>query len=284
MQFDEGGQILKEHLVSERAVKYQEFLDREGNVPHHTWEEELYSYELLRAGDRRALDEHLRRRQDPGRGHLSADPLRNEQYMTAISIALACRVAIQAGVEAKRAYTISDLYIRKMDLMDDVDEIQALDMDMFAFYLNEIAGLDKKKTYSRPVALCLDYIYDHLDEPIPLSDLAGRTGLNASYLSTLFKKEMGLSVSDYIMSKKMEAARNMLRFSDYTCAEISTMLNFSSQSHFIRAFKRHTGDTPKHYREKNYRYTAAPEENGAGGEEDGGPSEPAEAEKRPLVL
>ena len=140
-----------------------------------------------------------------------------------------------------------------MDLLDDIQAIQDLSQDVFAFYLKEVMALDKKRVYSRPVAACLDYIYNHLHEPISIQDLADMTDLSVSYLSTLFKKEMGKSVSEYIMSKKMEAARNMLRYTDYSYAEISTILNFSSQSHFIRAFKAHTGDTPKRYREQNYR-------------------------------
>ena len=77
--------------------------------------------------------------------------------------------------------------------------------------------------------------------------------MSPSYLSTLFKKEMGMSITAYIMEKKMEAARNMLKYSDYSYSEISSILAFSSQSHFIRAFKKHNGDTPRAYREKNYR-------------------------------
>ena len=98
----------------------------------------------------------------------------------------------------------------------------------------------------------MDHIYHHLHESISMQELAGLTNLSASYLSTLFKKETGITVSDYITSKKMEAASNMLKYSDYTYAEISSFLNFSSQSHFTRVFKKHKGITPKQYREKNY--------------------------------
>ena len=241
------------HFVSEKALRYQEFIAWEENIRHYTYEEELYQYDLLRAGDPRALEEHKRTRVGGKNGTVSLDPVRNAKYLTVVLIAIACRTAIQAGVDGNRAYTISDLYIQKMDLMDSVDEITQLGDDAFAFYLQEIQSLDKKKSYSKPVSICLDYIYNHLHEPISVQDLADLADLSPSYLSTLFKSEMGESISEYIMSKKMEAARNMLRHTDYSYAEISSILNFSSQSHFIRVFKAHNGETPKRFREKDYR-------------------------------
>lgn len=51
----------------------------------------------------------------------------------------------------------------------------------------------------------------------------------------------------------MEAAENMLKFSDYTYAEISSILAFSSQSHFARVFKQRTGYTPKQYRDAYFK-------------------------------
>lgn len=243
------------HYVDEKALHYQEFLSREEGRYHHTYEEANYQFDLLRAGDPRAMEQHIRAMESNWAGTVSLDPLRNRKYLTVICIATACRTAIEAGVDAKRAYSASDLYIQKMDVMETAEEINCLNRDAFAFYLKEVQGLKKKQVYSKPVAQCLDYIYDHLHEPISLQDLAGLTGLSPSYLSTLFKKEAGLSVSDYVMSKKMEAARNMLRYSDYSYAEISAMLNFSSQSHFIRAFKKYTGNTPRTYREQ-YRTSA----------------------------
>lgn len=240
---------MEEHFVSEKALRYQEFIAREENIHHHTYEEELYQFDLLRAGDPRALEENKRIRGKQS-GTVSLDPVRNAKYLAVVMIAMACRTAIQAGVEDSRAYTISDLYIQKMDLMDSVEEIEQLSDDVFAFYLKEIQSLDKKKAFSKPVSICLDYIYNHLHEPISVQELANLAGLSPSYLSTLFKSEMGKSISEYIMSKKMEAARNMLRYTDYSYAEISSILNFSSQSHFIRVFKAHNGETPKCFRER----------------------------------
>lgn len=124
---------------------------------------------------------------------------------------------------------------------------------MFAFYTKKMTSLDKAEVYSKPVVLCIDYIYNHLYETIRVEDLAEQVHLNRSYLSTLFKKETGQPVSAYILSKRIEAAQNMLRFSDYSYAEIAAILAFSSQSHFIRVFRSKTGYTPKKFRNKFFR-------------------------------
>ncbi|MBD5084870.1 MAG: helix-turn-helix transcriptional regulator [Clostridiales bacterium] len=166
---------------------------------------------------------------------------------------ISCHAAIAGGMEAERAYNISDLYILKMNRLESADEIKALHAEMFAFYTNEMAVLDKRAAYAKPVVLCLDYIYEHLHEPIRMEQLAQFAGPNASYLSTLFKRETGASVSEYILSKRIEAAKNMLKFSEYSCSEIAATLAFSSQSHFSRVFKKQTGYTPKAYRDRFFR-------------------------------
>jgi len=78
-------------------------------------------------------------------------------------------------------------------------------------------------------------------------------GISETYLSKLFKKETGTSVSAYIRSRRIEAAQNMLKFSEYSYEEISNHLCFSSQSHFTSIFKKETGCTPKVYRDQNFR-------------------------------
>ena len=109
--------------------------------------------------------------------------------------------------------------------------------------------LVKQSGTSKPITTCIDYIYAHIKERITIEDLAQYTGLSASYLSRLFKKETGVSVSDYIREKKIEKAQHLLKFCNFSLIEIANYLSFSSQSHFIQIFKDFTGMTPKKYRD-----------------------------------
>lgn len=245
--------------VNERKLRCMEYLHRETAYRHHTNAEDLYQYDLLRMGDPKAVEEGTRMFGSNLTGHISDDPLRNYKYLFVSAVTLACRSAIFGGMDTERAYNISDLYILKMDTLQSVEEVKALHTDMMAFYTKEMAAIDKANVYSKPVVLCIDYIYNHLHETIRTEDLAAQVGLNRSYLSTLFKKETGQSVSGYILSKRIETAQNMLKFSDYSYSEIAATLAFSSQSHFIRVFRSQTGYTPKEFRNKYFR---ADEEDG----------------------
>ena len=62
-----------------------------------------------------------------------------------------------------------------------------------------------------------------------------------------------MSVMEYITRKRIQAAENMLKYSEYSCLAISDYLCFSSESHFIQVFRRYTGLTPKRYREAYFR-------------------------------
>ena len=106
--------------------------------------------------------------------------------------------------------------------------------------------LQKNAALSKPVAQCIDYIYAHISARITVEDLAVYTNLSASYLSRLFKQNLGVSISDYIREKKKsKKAQNLLRFSDFTYIQIANYLSFSSQSHFIQTFQHFVGMTPK---------------------------------------
>ena len=88
---------------------------------------------------------------------------------------------------------------------------------------------------------------------ITINILAEYTGLSESYLSRVFKQNLGISISDYIREKKIEKATHLLRYSDKPIVDIANYLSFSSQSHFIQIFENYTGLTPKKYRDKYYK-------------------------------
>lgn len=237
----------------DQKLAYTAFLNRENNIRHHHYNEEMLQFHYLKEGDMRAVPEAVRIFSSKTMGHLSDHHIRNLKYLFVATISLVTRFAIEGGMEPETAYNLSDLYIQKMDLCETEEQITALHQEMFAHFTKQVADSRRRKVISKPVLLCLDYIYYHLYEKITVTNLGEYVHLNPKYLSSVFKKELGITVSEYIIEKRLEAARNMLKFSEYSYSEISSILAFSSQSHFISIFKKNTGLTPAQYRNKYFR-------------------------------
>lgn len=91
--------------------------------------------------------------------------------------------------------------------------------------------------YSREIEAAVKYIHLHLHVPVTLEETAEAAGISASYLSRLFKRNRNAFV-DYIQKERIEAACNMLTYSDYTAAQISEYLCFSTQSYFYKNFQK----------------------------------------------
>lgn len=239
--------------INEKRLKYLEFVNRENNVRHHRYEEETRQYSYLKAGDPRAIEECKRMIDSPFVGHVSDDPLRNRKYLFVASVTLATRYAIEGGMDPEKAYNTSDLFIQEMDHCQSTEAVKSLDLEMMTFFTTQLGKSKKETVYSRPVVQCMDYIYYHLNETISLQDLAKETGLHPGYLSSLFHREMGMTLTEYIRKQRVETAKNMLLYSEYSYAEIAAILAFSSQSHFTRVFREETGYTPKAYQTHFFR-------------------------------
>ena len=161
-------------------------------------------------------------------------------------------VWITGGMEAEQAYRLSDFYILRADACTDVASVVALHHAMVLDYTGKMALRKKADIVSQPVCRCVDYIYDHINERITIQTLSEYTGLSVSYLSRVFKQNLGISISDYIREKKIEKAQNLLRYSDASLIDIANYLAFSSQSHFIQVFESLVGVSPKKYRDKYF--------------------------------
>lgn len=93
----------------------------------------------------------------------------------------------------------------------------------------------------------MKYISDNFRD-VTLEDTANKFGYNADYLSVRFKIITGMSFSKKLLSIRMEEAIHRLLTTDYTIAEISTIVGYQDRSHFSRNFREYTGMTPKQYR------------------------------------
>ena len=229
------------------------FEHREEEFRHHTYDEDLYQYELIRRGDIKAVEEGKRMFEGATTGSLSDDPLTNYRYLFVASITLACRFCIEGGMSAEDAFNISDLYIRQMDRCRSVQEIFDLHDVMFRDYTARMQAILRHEVYSRQVYRCMDFIEQNLQQPLTVESLAEELGISPTYLSALFKKETGVAVSEYIRRKRIDTAKTLLQYTEFSCLEIAEYLCFSSDSHFSRIFRDYTGVTPTAFRKANFR-------------------------------
>lgn len=234
----------------------QEIQDSEEERTHRPQNEELSFYQAVSSGDIDAVRKNCEQRrfsESEGVGILSRNPVLNLKYHFVITAAFITRICVNSGMEMEQAFRLSDFYILKLDFLQTTKDVEDLHDRMVLDYTGKMRLLRKNTGTSKPITACIEYIYSHIKERITIEDLAEHTQLSTSYLSRLFKEEIGISVSDYIREKKIEKAQNLLKFCDYSLIEISNYLAFSSQSHFIQIFKKLVGMTPKKYRDIYYR-------------------------------
>lgn len=239
----------------QKDLFYQEYLNRENDILHAPYNPELEFYSYVQAGNiekiKALCSESLLEKE--GLGILSDNYLQHIKYHFVITTALVARYCIEGGMELSTAYTISDFYIKKADESKSTNQVASLHQEMCIDYTNRMKKLRKRKVCSLHIARVLDYIYDHLHTKITTTTLANYVGINPSYLSRLFKEETGSSITEYIQDKKIETAKNMLIYSEYSIAQISNVLAFPNQSYFTELFRKKTGTTPARFRTNNLR-------------------------------
>lgn len=243
------------HLDKEEWY-HNELEEHEVSKSHRPMEDEYAFYSAVRSGDLEAVRKNLdlgHFSNPNGMGILSKNPLTNFKYHFVVTTALITRYCVEGGMELEQAYRLCDFYILKMDRCTSTKAIVALHRKMSLDFTKRMLLLKKNAVISKPITLCIDYIYTHMHEKITVDILSEYVNLSNGYLSRLFKKELGISISDYIREKKIENAQNLLKYSNYNLAEISDYLAFSSESHFIHVFEKIVGLTPKKYRDTYYR-------------------------------
>ena len=107
-----------------------------------------------------------------------------------------------------------------------------------------------QQQYSLKIKSAVDYIKLHYNQEISRDIIAEHVGVSPNYISAIFKKEMGMTLVEYIKQVRIENAKQLLRGSDLRINEIADIVGFSDGYYFSRIFKELVGVTPTQYREE----------------------------------
>ncbi|MGN0185229.1 MAG: helix-turn-helix domain-containing protein [Aristaeellaceae bacterium] len=217
---------------------------------HNTYSQEQQLLRMVRKGDTASLRQWIASAPAIRGGTLAEDQLRQMKNTFVVTATLVSRAAIQGGLSTEDAFSLSDAYIQKCELLSSMDRIMNLQYHMVLEFAERV---ERIHFGGKPTPLTLavtNYIQHHLSESIRVETIARELYMSRPHLSARFRDETGETLTDFILKEKVEEAKRLLRYSDKSFTVIGAYLGFSSPGHFTRVFKKYTGRTPTEYRDK----------------------------------
>ncbi len=206
---------------------------------------------IVRKGDSVALRRWLSSAPAVHGGILAGDQLRHMRNLFIVTATLVSRAAIHGGMAENDAFSLSDAYIQRVELLSDHNSIMNLQYSMVLEFTEQVEKLHRGKYVTKLSIDVSNYVRHHLSEPISAGKMAEDFSLSRPYLSARFKQDTGQTLTDFVLNEKTEEAKRLIRYTDKSLPAISVYLGFSSQSHFTRVFRKYTGSNPGEYLEKH---------------------------------
>lgn len=142
-------------------------------------------------------------------------------------------------------YNVKDYLLKPVDIKDFSNVLERICQE-----LAPPDGAQADDVENAAIRRAVRWIDEHLSEELTQQSVAEQAGLSSSYLSALFKQQMGITYSDYILRRRMQKGEELLRSSSLCIYEIARLCGYHSDKHFITVFKRCLGVTPSQYRNK----------------------------------
>jgi len=178
----------------------------------------------------------------------TADPLRNAKNYSIIMNTLLRKAAEQGGVHPVYIDKMSSEFAHKIEQLTSLSQNAALMREIFRSYC-KLVRKHSISNYSPVVQKTILMIDGDLSTDLSLSMLAKQQNISSAYLSTLFKRETGKTVSEYIREKRIQYAESLLTSTHLQVQTVALHCGIMDVQYFSKLFKRQTGKTPKEYRE-----------------------------------
>jgi len=155
-------------------------------------------------------------------------------------VAVVSRTVIAAGADPRQIFGFNDANIRAIDEIKDLEELNFWLNGIIHRFISSTLDLADAK-HSDAIHKVINYVRNNYHNKISLTEISDHVYLSKSYLSTTFKDEMGLSITDYTNKFRIEKSKALLAESEMTLIEIAFFCGFEDQSYFTKIFKKVTG-------------------------------------------
>lgn len=180
-----------------------------------------------------------------------ADSLRNRKNYLIILNTLLRKAAEYGEVHPYHIHRLSSEFAKEIEALYSVEGSLSLQREMIRKYCLLVKEYSLKN-YSHLVGRVITLISYDLSAPLTLKHIAATMNVNASYLSAMFKKKCGETLTDYVSRKRMEHAAYNLTHSNKQVQIIAEECGILDVNYFIKIFKKHYGMTPTQFRNETH--------------------------------
>lgn len=181
----------------------------------------------------------------------SPDMLRNSKNYCIIMNTLLRKAAENGGVHPIYLDSISSDFAKRIEQITQLSHIEGFMKEILKTYC-QLVKSHSTSHYSTPIQKAIIKIDSDLTADLSLKALAKHTNISAGYFSGLFKSETGKTLTDFVNSRRMDAAKRLLKNTNLQIQTIAQHCGILDLNYFSKLFKKHTGKTPREYREEKW--------------------------------
>jgi YesN/AraC family two-component response regulator len=240
------GESKREHWNISYQAPYSDFSHPYGSSTlAEQWRVKFFN--SFRNGDGKTMEVYKEYKANDQADLGNGDALRSEKNRLIRLVTELTHLSTEVGGSQGEMILLNEFYINFLETITSPNELAELEENIIYSFYQRLHQSDKPR-YSPIIERARHYIFQHLSDDLSLKDIAKEINVHKGYLSSVFKKEVGEPVSQYINRLRIKEAKELLSITDYSLLEISSMLGYNSQSYFTRVFKQIDGIGPKEFR------------------------------------
>lgn len=163
-------------------------------------------------------------------------------------IVILSRGAIEGGADIEQVFGLNDNYIKTVNDFSDLEDLSLWLTDVIHNFIGCVFDFGKAR-HSDVLYKVINYLNCNYTEKITLDDVASHVYLSRTYLSKIFKEEIGDSFTNYINNLRIDKSKQYLLDERIPLVDVANLVGFDDQSYFSKVFKKIVGTSPMKYRE-----------------------------------
>ena len=247
---DSSVKLQAEEVSCVRPETQGDYFDLPAKEPYYTKEDLGKELEHLSAGLLSMDEEGTKDKIQGIFSHLSQEAMAKEQFKQVFSAFLYTLMQKNTAlIPIIAGYKLSDNDLAaQIKNQPHISQLRQKMEQILLLYMEQLKKQQEKKE-EYVVKKAQEYMKKHCSEQLLLSDIAAQFHLHPNYFSSLFKKQLDMTVRDYILQLRMTKAKELMKDSSLKLLDIALAVGYEDAAHFNRAFKNVTGVSPSMYRD-----------------------------------